>query len=171
MLAEPVERRQVRESRNSARWARGAGRVGFWLVGLAISALVAYWQSPAVRVLADWWLDPVPRLWVDQREFDFGVVQPGELLRTTVHVTNTGGRPLILRKFAGRCCGPAAAVEIAPHSTYPLLVDIDTTNRTGQDLAQTVTWHTNAPHNQRMQVVFRARLKPFDMDRAQEPLE
>ncbi len=90
-----------------------------------------------------------PRLNIADRIYDYGKIQRGTVKETQFTLTNTGKKPLNIRKIVPNCSCVIAELDtydIKPGKSATLTASFDTTNRRGNQL-KTVTVYSNDPQS------------------------
>lgn len=93
-----------------------------------------------------------PKIEVDNAEYDFGVIKPGEKVTHDYVLKNTGKSDLIIRKTTASCGCTVANVKsqvIKPGESTTLTAEFNSAGRSGTQ-TKTITVITNDPNNQRL---------------------
>lgn len=136
------------------------GRVLAAFVALgALAWLYAEWSVPFPFETSDPYAG-APRVEVALRERNFGAVSQGELLRTTIPLTNRGSRRLVLVPLNQPCCGQDGLPELVvpPATSVEIPVELDTAQWFG-DVRHVVEYATNDPRAPRLTFTLKARVE------------
>jgi uncharacterized cupredoxin-like copper-binding protein len=93
-----------------------------------------------------------PKVEVDNAEYDFGTIKPGEKVTHEYVLKNTGKSDLIIRKTTASCGCTVANVKsnvIKPGESTTLTAEFNSAGRSGTQ-TKTITVITNDPNNQRL---------------------
>lgn len=112
-----------------------------------------------------------PKLIVQPSEFDFGVIEQGEVVSHTFILTNGGGELLKISKVTASCGCTAAKPEkqeLAPGESTNLLVTFNSAHRQGNQF-KTVRVSSNDPENPEVTLSIRASIELPDKNNTTRP--
>ena len=107
-------------------------------------------------------LAEAPRAQFDRTEYDYGKIKAGEKVEYDFRLTNTGKKPLIIRKIKPSCGCTAAAPsksELKPGESTTIHVTFDSTGRSGKD-SKSITVITNDPRQPTINLVIHGEIEP-----------
>lgn len=103
----------------------------------------------------------IPKLMLDQNQFDFGKVVEGKLVETKIGFKNTGEAPLEIIDVKTSCGCTAALLsskKLNPGESGNVRIELDTTGREGK-LTRTVTLFTNDPAQANQTITLSANIE------------
>ncbi|MCS6895921.1 MAG: DUF1573 domain-containing protein [Bacteroidia bacterium] len=106
-------------------------------------------------------LKVAPRAEFSATEFNYGKIKAGDKVTHEFRITNTGKKPLIIRKVKASCGCTAAnpdKSELKPGESTTIKVTFDSTGRSGRD-SKTVTVITNDPRQPTTNLVIQGEIE------------
>jgi uncharacterized membrane protein len=106
-------------------------------------------------------LAEAPRAQFDQTEYNYGKIKAGDKVTHEFRLTNTGKKPLIIRKVKASCGCTVAAPEkneLKPGESTSIKVTFDSTGRAGKD-SKSVTVITNDPRQPTINLVIHGEIE------------
>ncbi|MEN3041419.1 MAG: DUF1573 domain-containing protein [Bacteroidia bacterium] len=106
-------------------------------------------------------LKMAPRAEFSSTEYNYGKIKAGEKVTHEFRITNTGKKPLIIRKVKASCGCTAAnpdKSELKPGESTTIKVTFDSTGRSGRD-SKTVTVITNDPRQPTTNLVIQGEIE------------
>lgn len=107
-------------------------------------------------------LAQAPRVQFETTEHNYGKIKAGDKVTYEFRLTNTGKKPLIIRKVKASC-GCTAAMpeksELKPGESTSIKVVFDSTGRAGRD-SKSVTVITNDPRQPTTNLVIQGEIEP-----------
>ncbi len=107
-------------------------------------------------------LAEAPRAQFDRTDYDYGKIKAGEKVAYEFRLTNTGKKPLLIRKTKASCGCTVAAPdksELKPGETTSIKVTFDSTGRSGRD-SKSVTVITNDPRQPTINLAIHGEIEP-----------
>jgi archaellin len=106
-------------------------------------------------------LAEAPRAQFEQTEYNYGKIKAGDKVTHEFRLTNTGKKPLIIRKVKASCGCTVAAPEkseLKPGESTSIKVTFDSTGRAGKD-SKSVTVITNDPRQPTINLVIHGEIE------------
>lgn len=125
--------------------------------------VVATIEEEARKNLSQDELNALPRLIFDnpKKEYDFGVLRPGEIVSHEFIFRNTGGSNLLIHKTKASCgctASDPASKNLAPKEASSIKVTFNTTGKHDGDQSQSVTIYTNDPVEPTQYITIKAKI-------------
>ena len=106
-------------------------------------------------------LAEAPRAQFDRTDYDYGKIRAGDKVTYEFRLTNTGKKPLLIRKVKASCGCTVASPEkseLKPGESTPIKVTFDSTGRAGRD-SKSITVITNDPRQPTINLVIHGEIE------------